>query len=348
MGEDKHKMKTHIRRCWCGNPNLIPFSTNYLKCRVCETLITAWMHEQKEDQRAGQPDGFYGRNYWFAHQQEELHQPDIIQRARQDLPERCIYWLRSVLKYKLPPSNALELGSGHGGFVALLRWSGYEAVGLELSPWVAEFAAETFNVPVLLGPLEQQQVTPHSLDMIIMMDVLEHLTDPNRTLAHCFHLLKPDGIIVIQTPCLPEGTSYEELAARRDCFTTMLLEKEHLHLFSRSSIREFLHRLRAEHLEFEQAIFAHYDMFLIASKAPLQPHTEEEIGEFLNSSPEGRMVQALLDLDQQRQKLLQRYLESEKDRADRLNQIHELTRLLQEPLRAKIWRKLSCTIKRRV
>ncbi|MGQ9532551.1 MAG: class I SAM-dependent methyltransferase, partial [Desulfotomaculales bacterium] len=118
-------------------------------------------------------------------------------RARTDLPERCLYWLRTLLKYKLPPGRVLELGCGHGGFVALLRWAGFEAIGLELSPWVVGFARQTFGIPTLLGPVENQVIEPSSLEAIVLMDVLEHLPNPLSTLRHCLELLKQDGIFVI-------------------------------------------------------------------------------------------------------------------------------------------------------
>ena len=114
-------------KCWCGKSDLDSFSDYYFKCPACETLISSRLPEKQTLARAGQLDDFYGRDYWFSHQQEDLHQPNITQRARQDLPERCIHWLTTVLKYKLPPARGLELGTGHGGFVALLRFSGFEA-----------------------------------------------------------------------------------------------------------------------------------------------------------------------------------------------------------------------------
>ena len=32
--------------------------------------------------------------------------------------------------------------------------------------------------PILLGPLEKQQIEKESLDLIVLMDVLEHFADP--------------------------------------------------------------------------------------------------------------------------------------------------------------------------
>ena len=129
---------------------------------------------------------------------------------------------------------------------------------------------------MLLGLVEEQRLEPGSLDMVILMDVLEHLPDPEKTMRHCLRLLKPNGIFVIQTPCLPEGKTYEDLKSQRDPFLEMLIEKEHLYLFSRSSIQNFFHRLQIDHLKFEPAIFSRYDMFLVASREPFAPHSSGE------------------------------------------------------------------------
>ena len=47
---------------------------------------------------------------------------------------------------------------------------------------------------MLLGPVEDQQIEPGSLDVIALMDVFEHLPDPVSTMRHCLRLLRPDGI----------------------------------------------------------------------------------------------------------------------------------------------------------
>jgi 2-polyprenyl-3-methyl-5-hydroxy-6-metoxy-1,4-benzoquinol methylase len=274
--------------------------------------------------------GFYGREYWFGHQEKELGFPNIQIRARTDLAERCLYWLRTALKYKHPPGQVLELGSAHGGFVALLRWAGFDATGLELSPWVVQFARKTFGVPVLLGPVEDQQIEPASLDMIALMDVLEHLTDPVGTMRHCLELLKPNGILLIQTPCLPEGRSHENMVAQGDRFVELLIEKEHLYLFSQRSIKELFARLGAEHVVFEPALFAYYDMFLVVSRAPLVVHRPVTVERALSATSSGRMVQALLGLGGKLDDLKQRYAEAEQDRAARLQVIEAQGRLLGE------------------
>src|SRR5713101_4073412 len=104
-----------MARCWCGSAELHLFSPDYLECHHAA----------------------YGG-------------PDFYTRTRGDLTERALYWLRTLLQYRLPPGKVLELGSAHGGFVALLRSAGFDATGLEMSRWVVDFARQTFGVPMLL------------------------------------------------------------------------------------------------------------------------------------------------------------------------------------------------------
>jgi len=337
--------------CWCGNTDLVSFSRSYLKCNVCETIVAASMPGPEISRVEDDERDFYGRPYWFSHQEKDLGHPDIVARSRTDLAERCLHWLRTLLKHKIPPAKVLEMGSAHGGFVAMLRWAGYDASGLEISPWVVDFARRVFDVPMLLGPIEDQAIEPDSLDVIALMDVLEHLPDPAATMRQCLNLLRKTGILMIQTPRYPEHETYSDMAARDDSFLKMLREKDHIYLFSLQSIKKFFDRLGVKHLVFEPAIFSQYDMFLVAGGASLTVQTPERAEKSLSATPRGRMIQALLDLDERidslKEKLsevevdrearlkiiedLGRHLqESEADRAARLAQINELTRLLKE------------------
>jgi 2-polyprenyl-3-methyl-5-hydroxy-6-metoxy-1,4-benzoquinol methylase len=282
------------RLCWCGKSDMHPFSDDYLVCNSCGTLASQVIHSTEPLAVQDDQHDFYGKEYWLSHQRQDLGLPDIYQRARADLPERCLYWLRTLLSYKLPPANVLELGASHGGFVALLRWAGFDAIGTELSPWVVDFARQTFDVPMLLGDIDQQQQPAHSFDVIVLNDVLEHLPDPLGTLRHCTDLLKPDGIILIQTPSYPDSHTYAELVQGDDRFVEMLEAKEHLYLFSQRAAQQLFERLGYGTLHFMPALFA-YDMYFVASKQPLAAYPDDQITQNLAARPAGRMIQALLD-----------------------------------------------------
>lgn len=282
--------------CWCGNQDLLPFSPDYQVCNRCQTLVLSEIIIENTPV-VPDDDSFYGKAYWFDHQQNDLGLDDILSRSRTDMPERVLYWLNTFLKYKIPPAKTLEIGCSHGGFVAMLRLASFQSSGLELSPWVVDFARKTFDIPMYLGPLEDQEIEPGTLDAIIMMDVLEHLPDPLTTIRTARQLLKEDGFLLIQTPCYPEGRSFESLQQENTPFLQMLKPPEHVFLFSQSSVRQLFQSFDLPIVSFEPAIFSQYDMFLVASQAPLPTHTPEEIAQSLLTSPGGRIVLALLDID---------------------------------------------------
>jgi SAM-dependent methyltransferase len=213
-------------------------------------------------------------------------------RARQDLTERCVYWLKTLLKYKRPPGRVLELGAAYGAFVGLLKLAGFDPIGLDLSPWVVNFAHQTFDVPMLTGRIEKQNLESESFDVIVMMDVLEHLPNPVETLSECMRLLKPDGILMIQTPEYKE-LSYSQLQEKQDDFLTLLLPKEHIFLFSQRGVKLLFERLDNAKITFEKNLFS-YDMFFVAAKSLEQINDIDE-QPVLDGTPAARLVQALID-----------------------------------------------------
>jgi SAM-dependent methyltransferase len=330
--------------CWCGETDLADFSPEYLLCQRCQTLVLKNWPEAEQFNVVDDDSDFYGRTYYESHLAREYGYPGLEKRARNDLNERCMHWMRTVLKYRLPPARALELGSAHGGFVALMRWAGFDASGLEISPWLVEYAKSTFGVPMFTGPIEKQNIEPRSLDLIVHFDVLEHLPDPRGAMRRCMALLKADGVMILQTPCFPVGRTHKEMVSGKDRFLEQFKPKEHLHLFSRESLTRLFSELGAPFLYFEQAIFDYYDMFAVASMRELTPHGEKEATEALLRTPEGRIIGALLDANAQYKELAAQYnelatqyrelahlhKESEADRAARLQLLQEADAQIRE------------------
>jgi SAM-dependent methyltransferase len=290
--------------CWCGNTKLLDFSPDYFRCAACETLVVkdfpladiTRVHDEDKD--------LYGANYAQRHLNEDYGQPEFASRSRQDLTDRCLHWLQCLLEFKLPPTDLLELGSFHGAFVGLTQLAGFRARGLDLSPKLCGDAARRFAVDILCGPLEDQPLQPVSLDIIALFDVLEHLQEPAKLLRQARKLLRPDGILIIQTPAFPEGRSFEQLGRDQDPFLAMLIP-EHLYLLSQRALTRALKEAGFAHYQFEPAAFPRYDMFLVASPNALKRLPKTEAENRLSASANGRYVLGLLDLFQKTRKLEQ-------------------------------------------
>ena len=287
----------YARACWCGDPRQFAYSKEYNVCRSCGTLISRAATSPESFAVVDDANELYSRDYWLNRQSQKYGLPPIQQRARLDLPERCVHWLRLLLTLKLPPARTLEIGCAHGGFVALMNWAGFVATGTEMSPWVVDYARQIFGIDVRAGPLEgQSDLIEASFDAIILNDVLEHLPDPIQTMNTAKRLLKPDGVIVIQTPEYKEHLDFEQVAQANDPFLQHMENKndEHLYLYSRRSTEHLWDRLGFSQVAFEQPVFA-YDLYYVDSRAPLGRRTAAEIDDALLRTPAGRLVLALLD-----------------------------------------------------
>ena len=181
---------------------------------------------------------------------------------------------------------------------------------------MAEFAKARFGIPYLVGSVESQNLRRRSFDVVVGNDVLEHLPEPEATMRRCVELLKPDGVLVIQTPEFQCGRRYEELVADGDLFLEhMRKAREHLYLFSRKALELLLGRLGVGEIAFEEPAYP-YDMQCVASAAPLQP-TDGDPSGLATAAPAGPLVLALIDAHAALK-------ESEADRQARLAVIEQL------------------------
>lgn len=101
-----------------------------------------------------------------------------------------------------PSSNAnmlLDIGCGNGAFLALAQTCGWQGLGLEPDPAAARTACE-LGVEVITGGIEQLHERSECFDAITLSHVLEHMHSPAQVLEQCHRLLKPGGILWLETP----------------------------------------------------------------------------------------------------------------------------------------------------
>lgn len=97
------------------------------------------------------------------------------------------------------PGRLLDVGCGHGWFLASAAERGYEGEGVEPDPRVAEFAGRGGArvrrgfFPDVLAPAER-------FDVVAFNDVLEHMPDPVATLRDAAAHLAPGGVVSVNIP----------------------------------------------------------------------------------------------------------------------------------------------------
>jgi len=138
----------------------------------------------------------------------------------------------------LPAGRVLEVGCAAGFFLDVMQQRGYEVHGLEISADIARSARHRLGTEsVHAAHLADAPFPAGRFDMVVMWDVVEHMADPVRELAHCHRLLRPDGLLVLQTQNL-DSLARRALGARWHHFKQL----EHIYHFNDATIRELLRR----------------------------------------------------------------------------------------------------------
>ncbi len=103
----------------------------------------------------------------------------------------------------LSAAKALDIGAGVGQFQLLMRGQGAETWGIEPSHLRRQYAEEKsalrLNPELVDDPYWQGGFKDH-FDLITLWDVIEHVDFPAETLAAAVKLLKPDGMLLLDTP----------------------------------------------------------------------------------------------------------------------------------------------------
>lgn len=113
--------------------------------------------------------------------------------------KRAIEILKRIKRYK-KNGKLLDIGCANGFFLDEARRDGWEVYGIEISRWAVNYAKEKLSLNVIRGSLRTAGFSDNLFDAVIMLDVLEHLTDPRQTLIEARRILKRDGILYISTP----------------------------------------------------------------------------------------------------------------------------------------------------
>jgi 2-polyprenyl-3-methyl-5-hydroxy-6-metoxy-1,4-benzoquinol methylase len=140
--------------------------------------------------------------------------------------------------------RVLDIGCSSGYLARPLVARGCAVVGIERDPAAAEEARSVCE-EVLVDDVETMELPfePASFDVVLCGDLVEHLRDPERLLSRLRPLLRPDGRLVLTTPNVANWTNRLGLLFGRWRYTDRgILDRTHLHLFTRATLVETLER----------------------------------------------------------------------------------------------------------
>ncbi len=94
----------------------------------------------------------------------------------------------------------IEIGSGFGHLLNFFKQDGWDVMGIEPLKGGCLFSESEFGIKAIPKTLEEASLNENSVDVVLMMHVIEHVSDPSSTFKEVYRILKPGGIFILETP----------------------------------------------------------------------------------------------------------------------------------------------------
>lgn len=122
------------------------------------------------------------------------HLVKIFSRQRQQLDSEFRY-----LPSPMAGQRVLDIGCGNGAFLAKAKTAGWLVAGIDLDPKAVETALG-LGIDAQVGTIALFLGESNCFDAITLNHVVEHVHDPIGLLRDIFRLLRPGGVVYVETP----------------------------------------------------------------------------------------------------------------------------------------------------
>jgi 2-polyprenyl-3-methyl-5-hydroxy-6-metoxy-1,4-benzoquinol methylase len=96
--------------------------------------------------------------------------------------------------------KVLEVGSSLGLLLKTFRDDGWQVLGVEPDRNLVRYATNKMGIETINSLLEDASIPDNSIDVVVLLHVIEHVPDPVGTLREIYRVLKPGGHLVMETP----------------------------------------------------------------------------------------------------------------------------------------------------
>ena len=212
-----------------------PFSV--YRCSTCKSLFQSPMPHN--------PNSLYNEAYYTGKQEYSYHD------ERKQYQYSQFVWnarLQTIKKY-VTEGRLLDVGCSFGGFVQTASHKGFLSVGLDVSSYAIDqgnywarlnhknraflglFQGDLLNIP------QHFVFLPNSFNVITMIEVAEHLSDPIANFKNAFTLLDNNGVLIIQTANF-EGWQFKDAGVHYHYFMP-----GHLVYYTATALKEMLQKI---------------------------------------------------------------------------------------------------------
>jgi SAM-dependent methyltransferase len=133
-------------------------------------------------------------------------------------------WIRDAESH-VGKGRLLEVGAGAGGFVKVAIDRGWKAHATEISRTASD-ALRATGAEVFLGEVSAAQFSDATFDLVVALEVIEHLEQPASQLREWRRVLRPGGLLLVTTP------NFRGLTGRLLGIRWRVVDPEHLGYFT--------------------------------------------------------------------------------------------------------------------
>lgn len=150
---------------------------------------------------------------------------------------------KALLLYQPPPAALFEIGCGNGVNARRMSALGYQVTATDASESAVAAARTVPGAPVFATASVYDRLAERFglFDVVIALEVIEHLYSPRALVDAACALLKPGGYALISTPY--HGWLKNVLIAglgRFDAHVSPLWDHGHIKFFSRATLRALI------------------------------------------------------------------------------------------------------------
>lgn len=178
----------------------------------------------------------YQESYWESTRARDYGYMNYVR--DRDLYVRTFRKRLATLTPHRKSGRLLDVGCAAGFFLAVAREAGFEGHGIDVAAPMVRYAREELGLEnIREGTLESAGYPDAHFDIITLWDVVEHLSDPAGLLEECRRVLKPGGLLVLETQNV--HSPFARVMGRRWHHFKML---EHLYHFDPKTCTALLDR----------------------------------------------------------------------------------------------------------
>lgn len=206
----------------------------YVKCKVCGTVFVPVVPEPGVVNSLYQGEG--ARRWWQNYLSSQRKRLPWIKRimfenGRFDPRYKII---TRIQRFVAKPARLIDVGCGAGDFLAVAKKFCSSVEGVEINPLTANYVKEQLGIPVYTVPVELMESPGEPYDVVVLNQVIEHVSFPVELLRACNRLLRPGGILYIGCP------NIDALSVRFFGLRHIHFGLHHINMFNARSFRSLM------------------------------------------------------------------------------------------------------------